>query len=74
MKWRWGSHRLVATEALAGFPVVGYDIDQEKIELLRRGESYLKHLGTDFVQEMAKSPSVRTMPPFFMSVLLPSPR
>ncbi|MFY9340846.1 MAG: nucleotide sugar dehydrogenase [Planctomycetota bacterium] len=40
----------------AGFPVVGYDIDQEKIDLLRRGSSYLKHLGKDFVQDMAKSP------------------
>ena len=40
----------------AGFPVVGYDIDQEKIDLLKKGDSYLKHLGTDFVQEMAKSP------------------
>jgi UDP-N-acetyl-D-glucosamine dehydrogenase len=40
----------------AGFPVVGYDIDPEKIELLRRGDSYLKHLGTDFVKAMAASP------------------
>ncbi len=40
----------------AGFAVVGYDIDAEKIALLKRGESYLKHLGTDFVQTMAKSP------------------
>ena len=40
----------------AGFPVVGYDIDQEKIELLKRGDSYLKHLGTDFVKAMAVSP------------------
>ena len=40
----------------AGFPVIGYDIDQEKIDLLKKGDSYLKHLGNDFVQEMAKSP------------------
>jgi UDP-N-acetyl-D-glucosamine dehydrogenase len=40
----------------AGFPVVGYDIDAAKIAMLKRGDSYLKHLGTDFVQEMAKSP------------------
>ena len=39
----------------AGFPVIGYDIDQEKIDLLKKGDSYLKHLGNDFVQEMAKS-------------------
>ena len=39
----------------AGFPVIGFDIDRTKIELLRRGESYLKHLGTDFVAELARS-------------------
>lgn len=39
----------------AGFRVVGYDIDDQKIQMLRRGDSYLKHLGTDFVQAMAQS-------------------
>jgi UDP-N-acetyl-D-glucosamine dehydrogenase len=40
----------------AGFPVVGYDVDPKKVDMLKRGESYLKHLGEDFVQELAKSP------------------
>ncbi len=40
----------------AGFPVLGYDVDRQKIDLLQRGESYLKHLGVDFVKELAKSP------------------
>ncbi|MGE3174215.1 MAG: nucleotide sugar dehydrogenase [Planctomycetota bacterium] len=39
----------------AGFPVVGFDVDAEKIRLLRKGQSYLKHLGEDFVTEMAES-------------------
>jgi UDP-N-acetyl-D-glucosamine dehydrogenase len=39
----------------AGHPVVGFDIDGRKIELLKRGENYLKHLGSDFVAEMARS-------------------
>ncbi|MCA8965023.1 MAG: nucleotide sugar dehydrogenase [Planctomycetes bacterium] len=39
----------------AGFPVIGFDIDPQKIEMLQRGESYLKHLGEDFVQELARS-------------------
>jgi UDP-N-acetyl-D-glucosamine dehydrogenase len=43
----------------AGFPVVGFDIDAAKIELLKKGESYLKHLGSDFVHAMAKSPKFR---------------
>ena len=39
----------------AGFRVLGYDIDQEKIDKLQRGENYLQHLGRDFVSEMAGS-------------------
>ena len=39
----------------AGFPVLGYDVDQEKIDKLHNGESYLKHLGTDFALEMSQS-------------------
>jgi len=41
----------------AGFPVVGFDVDQEKIDLLNKGESYLKHLGTDFVKDLAAADS-----------------
>jgi UDP-N-acetyl-D-glucosamine dehydrogenase len=29
----------------AGFGVLGYDIDQSKIDLLRAGKGYLHHLG-----------------------------
>ena len=41
----------------AGFPVVGFDIDQEKVRSLRSGQSYLKHLGQEFVREMSQSPN-----------------
>ena len=33
----------------AGFPVVGFDVDERKIEALGRGESYIKHIGPDRV-------------------------
>ena len=39
----------------AGFRVIGYDVDQEKVEQLSRGESYLKHLGEGFISEFAGS-------------------
>lgn len=39
-----------------GFKVLGFDVDSSKIDLLNRGENYLKHLGEDFVREMAGSP------------------
>jgi UDP-N-acetyl-D-glucosamine dehydrogenase len=37
----------------AGFPVLGFDIDQSKIDALKGGRNYLKHLGADFVKEMS---------------------
>ena len=39
----------------AGFRVIGFDVDQRKIDALHKGQNYLKHLGADFVQEMAAS-------------------
>src|SRR5438045_1661939 len=46
---------LLAAFHKAGYPVVGFDIDVQKIEMLNRGESYLKHLGTSLVSEMKKA-------------------
>jgi UDP-N-acetyl-D-glucosamine dehydrogenase len=43
---------LLAAFHRAGFPVLGFDIDPQKIQLLHRGENYLKHLGTDLVKNM----------------------
>lgn len=39
----------------AGFPVIGFDIDQSKIDSLKGGRNYLKHFGEDFVRELAAS-------------------
>lgn len=39
----------------AGFPTIGYDTDDGKISKLRRGESYLKHLGEGLAQDLAAS-------------------
>jgi UDP-N-acetyl-D-glucosamine dehydrogenase len=36
----------------AGFRVIGFDVDPKKIEALRRGENYLKHLGANMAREM----------------------
>jgi UDP-N-acetyl-D-glucosamine dehydrogenase len=36
----------------AGFRVIGFDVDQRKIDALHRGENYLKHLGADFAKQM----------------------
>ncbi len=33
------------------FPVLGFDQDDEKIDKLNKGESYIKHIGEDFLKE-----------------------
>jgi UDP-N-acetyl-D-glucosamine dehydrogenase len=35
-----------------GYPVLGFDIDQGKVERLERGESYIGHIGPDAIREM----------------------
>jgi len=35
---------LVMEFAGAGFPVTGFDVDSRKVDLLRKGESYIKHI------------------------------
>src|SRR5579871_3452852 len=43
---------LAETFAWAGYPVLGYDIDQEKVDKLRRGESYIGHICPERVAEL----------------------
>ncbi|MHB0980973.1 MAG: nucleotide sugar dehydrogenase [Thermoleophilia bacterium] len=35
--------------AEAGFPVIGFDVDPEKVAALTRGESYIRHIGPERV-------------------------
>ena len=39
----------------AGYPVLGFDVDQTKIDALERGENYLQHLGDELTQALAVS-------------------
>ncbi len=39
----------------SGYAVLGYDIDAGKVEMLRRGESYLHHLGDELARNLAGS-------------------
>jgi UDP-N-acetyl-D-glucosamine dehydrogenase len=38
-----------------GMPVIGYDIDQNKVHNLNSGISYIKHLGSEMMGELASS-------------------
>ena len=39
----------------AGFNVLGFDVDDTKVDMLQRGENYLQHLGADLTQTLADS-------------------
>src|SRR5262249_6539615 len=43
---------LARTFALAGFPVLGFDIDPDKVDRLHQGQSYLKHIPAQDVRDM----------------------
>jgi UDP-N-acetyl-D-glucosamine dehydrogenase len=45
---------LLAAFHKGGYPVIGFDVDSRKVELLHRGENYLKHLGADLVSNMKR--------------------
>jgi UDP-N-acetyl-D-glucosamine dehydrogenase len=38
-----------------GLPVLGFDIDQSKIDKLKKGESYIGHISSDIIQEMRQN-------------------
>jgi len=46
---------LAETFAWAGYPVLGYDIDPDKITRLIRGESYIAHIDSDRIGELNDS-------------------
>jgi UDP-N-acetyl-D-glucosamine dehydrogenase len=45
---------LLAAFHRAGFPVLGFDIDPAKVDALKRGENYLKHLGPELTADLLK--------------------
>src|SRR5262245_49643834 len=46
---------LAETFAWAGYPVVGFDIDPEKVKKLKLGKSYIKHIPPGRVAELVAS-------------------
>ncbi len=46
---------LAETFAWGGYPVLGFDIDEEKVARLKRGQSYIGHICSDRVAELVGS-------------------
>lgn len=38
----------------AGYEIIGFDVDDRKIEMMKRGESYLGHFGDDFFRSLTE--------------------
>ncbi len=41
---------LMLAYVTAGYKVIGFDIDSEKIEYLNKGQSYIRHIASDFIE------------------------
>ncbi len=46
---------LTLTACKAGFPVYGFDIDQARVDQLNRGESSIKHIPTEAIQDAVRT-------------------
>jgi UDP-N-acetyl-D-glucosamine dehydrogenase len=46
---------LAETFAWGGYPVLGFDIDPEKVAKLKKGESYIGHICAERIEEMMRS-------------------
>jgi UDP-N-acetyl-D-glucosamine dehydrogenase len=46
---------LVIEFCRAGFPVTGFDVDKEKVKLLKRGKSYIEHIDESHIKKCRKS-------------------
>jgi UDP-N-acetyl-D-glucosamine dehydrogenase len=46
---------LALTSCAAGYSVIGFDVDPEKIEKIGRGESYIKHIASEDVAAQVKA-------------------
>src|SRR5215831_12902312 len=46
---------LAETFAWGGYPVLGFDVDAEKVAKLKRGQSYIGHITSERVAELVKS-------------------
>jgi UDP-N-acetyl-D-glucosamine dehydrogenase len=46
---------LVRELCRAGFGVIGFDIDEEKVSMLLSGQSYIGHISADLISEMVRS-------------------
>ena len=59
--WGCRSARAITEE---GFPVIGLDIDDEKVEKLNAGQSYIRHIPSANIQAMLKTGRFRASSDF----------
>jgi UDP-N-acetyl-D-glucosamine dehydrogenase len=55
---------LALTAAAAGFAVIGFDIDAEKVAKINAGKSYIKHIASDDIATVTKQDHLRATDQF----------
>jgi UDP-N-acetyl-D-glucosamine dehydrogenase len=50
---------LVREFTRAGFNVIGFDVDKSKVETLKKGRSYIKHIPSNIIKDMQKNGKFR---------------
>ena len=55
---------LALAAAASGYRVVGFDIDQQKIDQINEGESYLKHIRAELIEKAVKEKGLRATSDF----------
>ena len=53
---------LALAAAGTGLPVLGFDIDQERVAQFNRGESFISHIPTEALNEAARAASLSPVP------------
>ena len=64
---------LAETFAWGGYPVLGFDIDDDKVDKLRRGESYIGHICAGARRRAGRQRPLRGRPPTRPASSRPTP-
>ena len=50
---------IVKTILDSGFQVIGFDVDMDKVKRINMGESYIKHISSDFIEKFVNSSKLK---------------
>ena len=48
----------------SGIKVIGFDVDRDKVEKINKGENYIKHISSDFIEKFVNSSKLKATSDF----------